>query len=100
MEDKTVTPTGESLLPQQESQTEDADNDAEHLEKMADYKSYAKVFIYQFFSTIILHQGLMDIALLSANANQLRNAFDICEPFRTPMVVMILLSILLQVCLN
>merc|ERR1712183_803477 len=55
----------------------------EHLEKMADYKSYAK--------------GLMDIALLSANANQLRHAFDICEPFRTPMVVMILLSILLQV---
>lgn len=52
MADKELTPTGESLLPQQESQTEDAASDAEHLEKMADYKSYAKVIIFTLFIII------------------------------------------------
>ena len=29
------------------------------------------------------NQGLMDISLLTANANQLRQAFEQCEPFRS-----------------
>merc|ERR1711934_150003 len=59
------------------------EGDADHLEKMTDYKSYSK--------------GLMDIALLTANANQLRHTLEICEPFRALLVVLLSLSILLQV---
>ena len=33
------------------------------------------------------NQGLMDISLLTANANQLRQAFEQCEPFRSDMSV-------------
>merc|ERR1712212_977183 len=61
----------------------DEENDADHLEKMTDYKSYSK--------------GLMDIALLTANANQLRHTMEICKPFRVLLVVLLSLSILLQV---
>ena len=32
--------------------------------------------------TLFYAQGLMDIALLTANANQLRHTLEICEPFR------------------
>ena len=46
----------------------DQEDDVDHLEKMTDFKSYSK--------------GLMDIALLTANANQLRHTLEICEPFR------------------
>ena len=68
------------------------ESDADHLERMTDYKSYSKVI---FAIKIILQdqtlitfqmvaQGLMDIALLTANANQLRHTMEICEPFRCP----------------
>ena len=70
---------------------------------MADYKSGVKVifvlicFIMNALTTPPL-QGLMDIALLSANANQLRTALELpCEPFRTVLVILLSLSILLQV---
>ena len=39
----------------------------------------------------------MDIALLSANANQLRHALELCAPYRTLLIVLFSLSILLQV---
>ena len=42
-------------------------------------------------------QGLMDIALLSANANQLRHALELCQPIKTVMVSLMSLSIFLQV---
>eukprot|EP00092_Neocalanus_flemingeri_P073590 GFUD01090839.1.p1 GENE.GFUD01090839.1~~GFUD01090839.1.p1 ORF type:complete len:115 (+),score=30.50 GFUD01090839.1:115-459(+) len=56
------------------------DEKVEHLETMTQYKSYAK--------------GLMDIALLSANANQLRHAIDLCHPLQ---IGLLSFSILLQV---
>eukprot|EP00090_Calanus_glacialis_P012115 TRINITY_DN20558_c0_g1_i3.p1 TRINITY_DN20558_c0_g1~~TRINITY_DN20558_c0_g1_i3.p1 ORF type:complete len:156 (-),score=37.28 TRINITY_DN20558_c0_g1_i3:90-497(-) len=59
------------------------DEKVEHLEKMAQYKTYAK--------------GLMDIALLSANANQLRHALELCAPFRTLLIILLSISIILQV---
>ena len=45
---------------------------------------------YKPFSPCLIfsdNQGLMDISLLTANANQLRQAFDQCEPFRSDMSV-------------
>merc|ERR1711928_119740 len=42
-------------------------------------------------------KGLMDISLLTANANQLRQAFEQCEPFRTLLVVLLSISIVTQV---
>ena len=39
----------------------------------------------------------MDIALLSANANQLRHAMELCAPYRTLLIVLFSLSITLQV---
>jgi len=53
-----------------------------HLRKRSEYKNWIK--------------GLMDISLLTANANQLRHAFDLCEPFRTLLILLLSLSILLQ----
>jgi len=55
----------------------------EHLRTMAEQKNWIK--------------GLMDISLLTANANQLRQAFDQCEPFRTLLVVLLSISIVTQV---
>jgi len=54
-----------------------------HLRTMAEQKNWIK--------------GLMDISLLTANANQLRQAFDQCEPFRTLLVVLLSISIVTQV---
>ena len=42
-------------------------------------------------------QGLMDIALLSANANQLRHAMELCAPYRSLLIVLFSVSIVLQV---
>merc|ERR1719430_1418225 len=53
-----------------------------HLRKMSEYKNWVK--------------GLMDISLLTANANQMRQAFDLCEPFRTLLALLLSLSIILQ----
>ena len=39
----------------------------------------------------------MDIALLSANANQLRHALELCQPFRNLLIMLLSLSIILQV---
>ena len=39
----------------------------------------------------------MDIALLSANANQLRHALELCAPFRTLLIILLSISIVLQV---
>merc|ERR1712215_233282 len=50
---------------------------------MVDYKTYAK--------------GLMDVALLTANANQLRHALELCAPFRTLLIVLLSFSIIFQV---
>jgi len=52
------------------------------LTDMKDYKSHAK--------------GLMDVALLSANANQLRNSLSLCSPERGILVTLIVISIILQ----
>jgi len=58
------------------------DNVNNHLRTMSEYKNWIK--------------GLMDISLLTANANQMRQAFDLCEPFRTLLVLLLSLSITLQ----
>jgi len=58
------------------------DNVTNHLKKMSEYKNWVK--------------GLMDISLLTANANQLRLAFDLCGPFRILLVLLLSLSITLQ----
>jgi len=55
----------------------------DHLKKISEYKSYAL--------------GLMDIALLSANANQLRESMELCGAYRLLMITLLTLSILLQV---
>eukprot|EP00092_Neocalanus_flemingeri_P025429 GFUD01027569.1.p1 GENE.GFUD01027569.1~~GFUD01027569.1.p1 ORF type:complete len:152 (+),score=53.56 GFUD01027569.1:85-540(+) len=74
----------QSSLPLNESQaSQPQDEKVEHLEKMTDYKTYCK--------------GLMDIALLTANANQLRHALELCAPFRTLLIVLLSISIVLQV---
>ena len=39
----------------------------------------------------------MDIALLSANANQLRHALELCAPFKILLIVLLTISILLQI---
>ena len=39
----------------------------------------------------------MDIALLSANANQLRHAMELCAPYKSLLIVLFSLSIVLQV---
>ena len=39
----------------------------------------------------------MDIALLSANANQLRHALELCAQFRVFLVILLSISIILQV---
>jgi len=83
-------PKSDNLVPKEhkgQSQDEDADSDimdnTSHLQKISDFKTYAK--------------GLMDIALLTANANQLRHAFELCMPFRTILIVLLTTSIVLQV---
>merc|ERR1712013_13315 len=59
------------------------DHDAVHLVMMTEYKRYSK--------------GLMDIALLTANANQLRHTLEICGPYKAFLVALLSISILLQV---
>merc|ERR1719206_178278 len=79
-----VGPGGDQArTPLNESQGSQKAANQEHLERMTDYKSYAK--------------GLMDIALLSANANQLRHALELCAPFRTLLIILLSISIVLQV---
>ena len=56
---------------------------SEHLVRMSDYQAYCK--------------GLMNIALLSANASQLREAIELCQPMKTIIITMMSLSITLQV---
>ena len=50
---------------------------------------YGFINLFRSVSILILsfNQGLMDISLLTANANQLRQAFEQCEPFRSDMFV-------------
>jgi len=55
----------------------------DHLEKISDYIAYGK--------------SLMSIALLTANANQLRYAFELDSDYRIFLVILLSLSILLQV---
>ena len=43
--------------------------------------------------TYLVTQGLMDIALLSANANQLRHAMELCAPYRSLLITLFSLSI-------
>merc|ERR1712242_73452 len=59
------------------------DDPSEHLVKMSDYQAYCK--------------GLMNIALLSANASQLREAIELCQPMKTIIITLMSLSISLQV---
>ena len=71
----------ESLIAQPEDPARDQQDDVDHLEKMTNYKSCTKVtkainLKSHFF------KGLMDIALLTANANQLRHTMELCEPLR------------------
>ena len=71
----------ESLIAQPEDPARDQQDDVDHLEKMTNYKSCSKVtkainLKKSFF------KGLMDIALLTANANQLRHTMELCEPLR------------------
>ena len=90
-------------------------NLGEHLIEMADFKRALKVIllIFNFITCIISSgclsltcslisslppQGLMNLALLSSNANQLRGALlELETPFRTGLVVLLVLSIILQV---
>ena len=58
------------------------DDASDNLEKIADYQSYAK--------------GLMNLALLSANASQLREATELCLPTRTVVISLLCLSIMFQ----
>ena len=73
----------------------------EHLIEMADFKRALKVIL--FICNVIScnftsPQGLMNLALLSSNANQLRGALlELETPFRTGLVVLLALSIILQV---
>ena len=53
------------------------------LKKMSDYKTFAK--------------GLMDVALLSANTNQLRHALEQCSSFYWLRITLLIASILLQI---
>merc|ERR1719308_456290 len=39
----------------------------------------------------------MDIALLTANANQLRHSLELCAPYRTLLIILLSISIVLQV---
>jgi len=56
---------------------------AVQLKKMSDYKTFAK--------------GLMDVALLSANTNQLRHAIERCSSFYWLRIALLVTSILLQI---
>ena len=92
-------------------QDELIDETTDHLNKISDYKSYCKVrkmaellsytitiyFILHQYNVYFLIKGLMDIALLTANANQLRNSLELCTPFKYLLVTLFSLSILLQV---
>jgi len=81
-----ATNDGDRKSPDRNTDAEDNlvdDDENFHLLKISDYKTYCK--------------GLMDIALLSANANQLRHALELCAPYRTLLIVLFSLSIVLQV---
>ena len=62
--------------------SKDEDDPSEHLEKMTDYQSYCK--------------GLMNLALLSANASQLREAIELCQPMKTIIISLLSLSVIFQ----
>ena len=62
---------------------EQAEIKACQLVDITNYKTYAK--------------GLMDIALLTSNANQLRQVVELCGSFKYVLVALLCLSILLQV---
>ena len=49
---------------------------------MTDYQSYCK--------------GLMNLALLSANASQLREAIELCQPIKTIVISLLSLSVIFQ----
>ena len=55
----------------------------DHLKKISEYKTVAL--------------GLMDIALLSANANQLRESLELCGAYRPIMITLFTISIVLQI---
>ena len=107
-----ASPTGDNSVERSHSKSPDSRIDAEdliddataHLEKISDYKTYCKVRHLSYPCRFpgpkmynLRPQGLMDIALLSANANQLRHAMDLCAPYRSLLIVLISLSIILQV---
>eukprot|EP00091_Calanus_sinicus_P010633 TRINITY_DN2457_c0_g1_i1.p2 TRINITY_DN2457_c0_g1~~TRINITY_DN2457_c0_g1_i1.p2 ORF type:complete len:177 (-),score=78.13 TRINITY_DN2457_c0_g1_i1:18-479(-) len=73
----------ESVLIVPEEEDDKIDEPEDHLKKMSEYKTFAL--------------GLMDIALLSANANQLRESLELCGPYRPLMITLLTISIVLQV---
>ena len=58
------------------------DEEIDHLQRMSDFKTFSK--------------GLMDIALLSANANQLRAALEYPPEYQSVVIKLIILSLFLQ----
>ena len=78
-EDQTVL-----IMPRDDREkTDDEPEEPEdHLKKISEYKTFAL--------------GLMDIALLSSNANQLRESLELCGPFRPLMITLLTISIVLQ----
>jgi len=75
-------PESDAELVSSEPQISDQDK-IDHLEKISDYIAYGK--------------SLMSIALLSANANQLRYAIELDSDYRIFLIVLLSISILLQV---
>jgi len=59
------------------------DEPEDQLKKISEYKSFA--------------MGMMDIALLTSNANQLRDSMDLCGIYKPLLITLLTLSILLQV---
>jgi len=78
-----ATGDGQVVTESQQTENDYLDVDVDNLQKMSDFKSYSK--------------GLMDIALLSANANQLRTVLEYPYEHKWPLVGMITLSLVLQV---
>jgi len=73
------------IMPRDDREkTDDEPEEPEdHLKKISEYKTFAL--------------GLMDIALLSSNANQLRESLELCGPYRPLMITFLTISIVLQV---
>ena len=67
------------------------DDKFSHLEKISDWKTYCKVRHFSMLTRkeiCFVFQGLMDIALLSANANQLRHAMELSAPYQHLLIVL------------